>query len=345
MSRTPSTRTTPGTRRTRHLQKVLVAGSVTAVALLLTGCGLAPAASFVPPVGPGSIQPIAGLEGTEFTVTSKNYTEQLILGKIAVLAASAAGFEVNDLTNVPGSQPARELLTSGQVDFLYEYTGTAWLTYLGQTTGIPDAAEQWQAVHDMDIPNGITWGDPAPMNNTYAMAVRSEAVPELGGISTMSELMELPVAERTFCVEAEFNSRQDGMNPMLLHYGLTRGTADGVPDENIGLYDTGAIYSATDTGACNFGEVFTTDGRIDALDLTVLTDDLGFFPSYNVAPVFSTATLEEFPELAGIFAEISPFLTDEALRTLNRLVDVDGEDPGDVAFQWMVDQGFISSVN
>jgi osmoprotectant transport system substrate-binding protein len=327
----------------RRLRPALtLAGGITALTFLLTGCGLQPAASFVPAVGPGSIEPISGLDGTEFTVTSKNYTEQLILGKIAVLAASAAGFEVNDLTNVPGSQPARELLTSGQADFLYEYTGTAWLTYLKQTTPLPDPMTQWQAVYDLDLSNGITWGDPAPMNNTYAMAVRTEAVAELGGISTMSELAALPVEDRTFCVEAEFNSRQDGMNPMLLHYGLERGAPDGVPEENIGLYDTGAIYTATDAGACNFGEVFTTDGRIDALDLTVLTDDLAFFPSYNVAPVFSTRTLEQHPEIAAVFAEISPFLTDEALRALNRQVDVDGAEPTDVAFQWMVDQGFIS---
>jgi osmoprotectant transport system substrate-binding protein len=38
-------------------------------------------------------------------VTSKNFTEQLISGKISVLAAAAAGFTVTDLTNVPGSQP------------------------------------------------------------------------------------------------------------------------------------------------------------------------------------------------------------------------------------------------
>ena len=42
---------------------------------------------------------------------------------------------------------------------------------------------------------------------------------------------------------------------------------------------TGAIYAATDQGECNFGEVFTTDGRIKALDLTVLEDDKNFFPS------------------------------------------------------------------
>jgi len=33
---------------------------------------------------------------------------------VAVIAAKAAGFEVTDLTDVPGSVPARELMTSGE---------------------------------------------------------------------------------------------------------------------------------------------------------------------------------------------------------------------------------------
>ncbi|TFD70176.1 glycine betaine ABC transporter substrate-binding protein [Cryobacterium sp. Hb1] len=329
--------------RRRHLGHWGLTVSVLAVtALALTGCGLQPATSYVPAVGPGSITPLDGAEGVNLTVTSKNYTEQLLLGKIAVLAGTAAGFDVTDLSNVPGSQPARELILSGQADVLWEYTGTAWLTYLGQTEVITDQNEMWQAVHDIDLTNGVTWGAPAPMNNTYALAVRSEAIAELGGITAMSELAALPVADRTFCVEAEFNSRPDGMNPMLAHYGLERGAADSVPDSNIGVYDTGAIYSATNDGACNFGEVFTTDGRIDALDLTVLTDDLAFFPAYNVAPIFYTETLKAHPGLEKIFAAISPKLTDEVLRGMNRQVDVDGAEPADVAYAWMIDEGFIT---
>jgi osmoprotectant transport system substrate-binding protein len=321
-------------RRSAAAAVVLSAG------LLATGCGLQPATSYVPLAGPGSITEV--VDGAPLTVTSKNFTEQLILGKIGVLAAQAAGFEVTDLTNVPGSQPVRELLLSGQADVTWEYTGTAWLTYLGKSEGIPDQQEQWQAVHEADLANGLTWGEPAPLNNTYAMAVRSEAVEELGGISTISEIAELPPEERSFCVEAEFNSRPDGLTPMLAHYGMARGTPDGVPEDNIDIYDTGAIYSATDSGACNFGEVFSTDGRIDALDLTVLEDDRGFFPAYNAAPVYYTETLEEHPELAEVFAQVAPTLTDEALRTMNLRVDVEGEEPADVAFDFMVEQGFIA---
>ena len=41
--------------------------------------------------------------------------------------------------------------------------------------------------------------------------------------------------------------------------------------------DTGVIYTATANGECNFGEVFTTDGRIPALNLRVLEDDESSF--------------------------------------------------------------------
>ncbi|MEX5296174.1 glycine betaine ABC transporter substrate-binding protein [Kocuria sp. CPCC 205268] len=306
--------------------------------LLLTGCGLEPSTAYVPAADPGSIEPVEGAEDTEVRVTSKNFTEQLILGKIAVLAMQAAGFETEDITNVPGSQPVRELMLSGDADLTFEYTGTAWLTYMGNETGIPDQQEQWEAVREADLENGLTWGQPAALNNTYALAVRSEYA-EANDLETISDIASLPVAERTFCVESEFNSRSDGLTPLLAHYGLDRGSE--VPEDNIGIYDTGAIYSATDDGECNFGEVFSTDGRIPALDLTVLEDDRQFFPAYNAAPVYNTELLEEFPRVEEIMEPISAALTDDVMQELNRQVDVEGRDPADVAYEWMLSEGFI----
>jgi glycine betaine/choline ABC-type transport system substrate-binding protein len=324
-------------------RRALAAAAALAGAGLLAGCGLQPAASYVPQAGPGTISPAEDLpEDASVVVTSKNFTEQLVLGKVAVLAAQAAGFEVTDLTNVPGSQPVRELMLSQQADFTWEYTGTAWITYLGNAEGIPDKREQYDAVREADAANGLTWGEPAPLNNTYAMAASREVAEELGGITKMSQIADLPAAERTFCLEPEFNSRPDGFNPMLEAYGLERGAADGVPDDNVGIYDTGAVYSATDNGDCNFGEVFTTDGRIDSLDLVVLEDDRNFFPAYNGAPVFNTATLAEYPQLEEVFAQVSPLLTDEVMRQMNLRVDVDGEEPADVAYEWMVSEGLIT---
>ncbi|MFJ2619186.1 glycine betaine ABC transporter substrate-binding protein [Glutamicibacter sp. NPDC087344] len=307
----------------------------------LTGCGLSPSTGTVPDAAPGSIQPIKDLpDGATATVTSKSFTEQLLLGKIAVIALETAGFDVTDLTNVPGSQPARQLLLSGDANALWEYTGTAWLTYLGHEEPVSGADEQWQAVHDEDVANDIVWGDPAPLNNTYALAMNRENADRLG-ITKLSQLKELDKSDLTFCVDPEFNSRRDGLTPMLTHYGIDRGK--GVSEDNIGLYDVGAIYQATADGACNLGEVFTTDGRIKALDLTVLEDDLDYFPSYNAAPAFNGEFIREYPQAQEIMAQIAPLLTDEALMDMNYQVDVVGREPSDVAFEWMVDQGLVTS--
>lgn len=306
----------------------------------LTGCGLSPSTGTVPAVGPGKIHPVADDAGqTKVTVTSKSFTEQLLIGKITVIAMEAAGYDVTDLTNVPGSQPARQLLLSGDASLLWEYTGTAWLTYLGHEEPVVGEQAQWEAVKDEDVSNGIDWGDPAPLNNTYALAMNEETAKRLG-ITKLSELKDVDPKDLTFCVDPEFNSRRDGLTPMLKHYGVDRGSQ--VPESNIGLYDVGAIYQATADGACNFGEVFTTDGRIKALNLTVLEDDKKYFPSYNAAPAFNGEFLKAHPEVEGIMAQIAPLLTDEVLMDLNYQVDVVGREPADVAFEWMVEQGLVS---
>lgn len=306
----------------------------------LTGCGLSPSTGTVPNAGPGIIQPLAeNAEETTVTVTSKAFTEQLLLGKITVIALKAAGYDVVDLTNVPGSQPARQLLLSGDASVLWEYTGTAWLTYLGYEEPVVGEQAQWEAVRDEDVANGIIWGEPAPLNNTYALAMNEETTKRLG-ITKLSELQDLDPKELTFCVDPEFNSRRDGLTPMLEHYDIDRGTE--VSEDNIGLYDVGAIYQATADGACNFGEVFTTDGRIKALNLTVLEDDRKYFPSYNAAPAFNAEFLEENPEIKDVMAKIAPLLTDEVLKELNYQVDVVGREPADVAFEWMVEQGLVT---
>lgn len=324
-----------------HRSRKLTAGfALLSTALLgITGCGLQSAAGYTPDFGPGSIQEIDGAEGTTVRVASKNFTEQLILGKILVLAVDAAGFDAQDMTNVPGSQPLRKMMVTHDADVTIEYTGTAWLAYMGQESGISDPQEQWQVVADADRENQLIWGPAAPFNNTYAFAVREDYAQE-HDLTKMSDLHNLPVEDRTFCVEAEFNSRADGMTPMLERYELPRGSE--VPDSNIGIYDTGAIYAATAEGSCNFGEVFTTDGRILALNLRVLEDDRAYFPAYNGAPVYNQEIVEQFPELQERLDPVMSRLENETLQELNAQVDVEGRDPADVAFEWMVEEGFIS---
>lgn len=320
-------------RTTRGLTGIL---ALTAVAVLASGCGLRSANGAVLEAEPGSIEKYDSLDGVEITVAGKNFTAQLILGNLLATVLSTAGADVTNQSNTPGSNGVREALLNGNIDISYEYTGTGWLSYLGHEKPIPDAVKQYEAVRDEDLGNGLTWLPPAPMNNTYAFAIREDKAEELG-VTKLSDLQALPKKELTFCIESEFASRNDGFPNMLKTYKLK--------DSELGevtILDTGVIYQATADGDCNFGEVFTTDGRILALDLRVLEDDKGYFPLYNVTPVIQSDLLEEHPEIAEIFAEINPKITNEAMLELNAKVDVDGMDPAVVAKEWLVQEGFLS---
>lgn len=311
-----------------------------ALAGALTGCGLGTAGGYTPTgTLTGPLTSVPSMEGADLAVGSKNFTEQVLLGKMAVILLQSAGADVDDYTDIPGSASSRQAQVSGQVDFAWEYTGTAWIAYMGHDEPIPDEQGQWEAVAKEDLAtNDLVWLKPAPMNNTYGFAMNRRNADDLG-ITAMSEVQSIPVEQRTFCVESEFANRNDGLQPMLDTYDIPLGT--GVPSDNIATFDTGAIYAAVAQDECTFGEVFTTDGRIKALDLTVLEDDRNFFPNYNLSGVVRTEVLDEHPQIRPLFETVSAQFTDEVLITLNARVDVDGEEPTVVAWDWLQERGFV----
>ncbi|MBY4129861.1 glycine betaine ABC transporter substrate-binding protein [Rhodococcus fascians] len=322
-------------RSTRQLVSLCAVATIA-----LAGCGLQSGSAVPLSVEPGSITPVPGLEGAKLTVGSKDFTEQIVLGYILEFAMSAAGADVRDLTNISGSNSTRQAMVSGQVDLTYEYTGTGWINYQGNESPITDATEQFVAVRDADVANGLTWVNPAPMDNTYALAM-NQATAAATGVKTLSDYAALvardPAAAAT-CVETEFNSRQDGFPGLAATYGFD---ANAVPRQ---ILQTGIIYQATADGSqCKFGEVFTTDGRIKGLDLVVLDDDKKFFPRYNATVVIRSEVADEYPQIAEITEPISAALTNDEITELNKQVDVDGREPADVARDWMVKEGFVTA--
>src|SRR5919198_1320678 len=102
----------------------------------------------------------------------------VLVAVVALLAAACGGnnggADVKDQTGLVGSPVVRKALTSHQIDMYWEYTRTGWITHLKNTKPIPDERQQYEAVRDADAKNGITWLDPAPMNNTYAIATNEQ---------------------------------------------------------------------------------------------------------------------------------------------------------------------------
>jgi len=313
----------------------LVAALATSM-LVIAGCGDDDEGA-----GSGGSIPADALKGKTITVGSKEFTEQKVLGSMTIQVLKAAGATVKDETGLAGSVAARKALTSGKIDMYWEYTGTAWLTYLKETKPIPDERKQYQAVAAKDLEeNKIRWLDAAPANNTYAFAVKSESYEKLGvkKMSDFGALISQRPGEASVCVGEEFTARDDGLPGVEKTYGFKF--------PKVIKIDEGLIYSETNKGVdkggkCNFGEVFITDGRISANNLRVIEDDKAFFPKYNPALNVREEVLKANPQLEAIFKPIAAKLDNKKLQDLNAQVDVEGIPEDEAVQEWLKDEGFI----
>lgn len=314
--------------------------SLLATVLLATGCGLNNGGSVPLPVAPGPAGTVPELEGVRITVGGKDFTEGVIASYLVEFLLAAAGMDVSDMSSLAGSNSFRQALVTGQVDIGMEYTGTAWMSYLGNSEPIRDPQAQWEAVRDADLAeHDLRWLAPTTVDNTYSFAMNRETAAQTG-VRTFSDYAELvrtdPQAALT-CMETEFSVRRDGWPGLAEAYGFDAAT---VPTP---IMQPGIIYQATSVGReCRFGEVYTTDGRVKGLDLVVLEDDQRFFPVYNLATVVRGEVLDAYPQIEEVLAPLVDLLTNEVMVEMNMRVDVDGEDPALVARDFLEQEGLVS---
>jgi osmoprotectant transport system substrate-binding protein len=317
----------------RTFSRILTAVLVAAVSV--TGCSIAEPSS---DTAAGSLADIASLEGKSFTVGSKEFTEQLILCEITMQALSSVGADVKENCGLVGSDTTRAALTSGSIDMYWEYTGTAWISYLKNTDPVPGAEKQYKAVVDADLKNDVVWLEPAPYNSTYTIVAKTD-VAEKNNIKTISDYAALVKSDpgaATMCAATEFLARNDGWPGLQQTYGFS------LPADKLATVAEGTLYDNASKGSpCNFAEGVTTDGRIQALKLTVLEDDKAFFPVYNPAPTVRKSVADENPDLREILKPIADALDLTTIQKLSTQVDIDGEQPSDVAETWLKDKKFI----
>ena len=307
-------------------RNILAALAATAgVALALTGCSSSPTDT---PAADGE------LSGASITVGSKEFTESHVLAQITSLALENAGAKITDQTGISGSATVREALMSKEIDIYWDYTGTGWVNVLGNTTeDLPD--DLYSAVAEADAENGVAWLQPANFENTYRVAVKTDFAKE-NDITTMSDVsafVQKNPKQGVICAASEFINRDDGLPGLETAYGFKF--------SDIVELDLNLIYTQVGD-SCEFGEVFSTDARVISNDLTVIEDNDGFFVEYAGAATLRQETLDEYPAIAEILAPISEALTNAEITALNGQVDNEGEDPRDVAEQWLTDNGFIS---
>ena len=274
--------------------------------------------------------------GDAIKVGSKDFSEQLILAQLAIQILEANGYEVEDRSNVSGSDTNRKALETGEFSMYWEYTGTAWMMLLGNEpfAGTPQA--MYERLKEIDAENGLVWLEYAPFNNTYALAMPEARAKELG-ITTFSELGAYITAnpgELILACDHEFTARPDGLPGLVETYGTDFG-------DGISIMEMGIVYRTLRDGLADVAMVHATDGRVLANNLVLLDDDKNFFPIYNPAPCVREDVLEKYPEIEGILRSVSSRLTNEIMQGLNFKVDGEDMEPKDVAAEWLKAEGLI----
>ena len=128
-------------------------------------------------------------EGPTIAVSSKNWTEQLILGSITVQLLENHGYDVRDRISLGSTAVLRNAIESDQIDIYWEYTGTTLMTSMGEE-GIVNAENAYEKVREWDKEtHNIHWLDYAEANNTYTLLMREDRAEELN-LETISDLAE-----------------------------------------------------------------------------------------------------------------------------------------------------------
>jgi osmoprotectant transport system substrate-binding protein len=220
----------------------------------------------------------------------------------------------------------------GDIDLYPEYTGTALITILNDKAMRDEAAIYATVKREYAQRYALVWLDPAPMNDTQALAM-TQAGSEKYGVRTLSQLAVAAPQLRLGAIP-EFTTREDAL-PGLQH------AYSGFHFKEIKLFDIGLKYKALESGNVDVVVAFGTDGQIAADHLVVLHDDKHFWPPYHVAPVVRRTTLDRHPQIAAALNKLAPLLTDGVVRGLNERVDGEKADPADVAQSFLSGHGLV----
>lgn len=101
-------------------------------------------------------------------------------------------------------------------------------------------------------------------------------------------------------------------------------------------------YEALKNSQVDVINAFTTDAQLAANHLTLLTDDGGFFETFEAGTVVRRDALEKYPELEGILEKLNGLISEEEMQQMNYQVEVDGKEDKEVARQFLVEKGLLA---
>ena len=284
-----------------------------------------------------------GSAQAQVTVSSKIDTEGGVLGQIILQLLDHEGIETRDRIQLGSTPIMREAIMAAEIDIYPEYTGNAAFFFNRAEEPVwQDAAAGYEAARQMDQEaNDIIWLAPAPANNTWGVALRTDIAQE-AGVETFSEFGQWVSdgGEVRLVASAEFVNSAPALPAFQRAYGFTL-----QPEQLIVLSggDTAATIqaAANGTSGANAAMVYGTDGALAFAGLTVLQDDLSVQPVYQPAPIIRAEVLAEYPQIAGLLQPAFAGLDLQTLQDLNGQVQIEGIPAAEVARTYLSQAGLL----
>lgn len=289
-------------------------------------------------VGWAGAQPAAPVR-----VGSKIDTEGRLLGNLMVLALEAKGIRTENKVSLGTTKIVRAALLAGEIDLYPEYTGNGAFLFSEESSPVwKNAQDGYARVKALDLEkNRIVWLEPAPANNTWAIAVRQD-VAQAHRLKTLDDLGRWLRSGGQFklAASAEFVERADALPAFQTAYGFQLKPAQLL---TLAGGDTAATIraAAEKTSGVNAAMAYGTDGPVAALGLVILDDPKGVQPIYAPAPTVRAEVLARHPEIATALAPVFRRLDGPTLQALNAKIQLEGQDARKVAADFLKAQGLL----
>jgi osmoprotectant transport system permease protein len=261
--------------------------------------------------------------GDTVVVGAKNFSEQFILARLIGARLEAAGYRVEYREGL-GSTVAFNALVGGDIDVYVEYSGTLWTGQMARKDvpardAIVAGVGAWAlAEHKVTLLGSLGF------ENAYAFAMRADDA-RARGIATIADLVAA-APKLNLATDIEFLERPEWA-AVRAAYPLRFASAR--------PYNPSFMYRALSSKAADVITAFSSDGRIAADKLTVLSDPRHAIPGYDAILLVSPKRAGD-ARFVGALRPLVGAIRVEAMREANYLVDRDAEKQSpDAAATWL----------
>lgn len=256
-------------------------------------------------------------------VGSANFPENELLAEIYAAALTEAGVEVETQLNIGSRETYVAGIEDGSIDVVPEYTG-GLATYLNPEITVT-SSEEVLADLESNLPDGLEVLEISEAEDKDSLVVTGETAEELG-LTTIADL-EPHAADMTLGGPPEFETRPNGVDGLASTYGLE------FADYRSLAAGANLTVQSLVSGQVDVANIFTTDPAVEENGFVVLEDPESLFAAQNVVPLIRSDAVNGDVEEA--LNAVSAALTTENLTEMMVQVVSDGEDPQDVAQEFV----------